>query len=57
MNYPLDAELRAAAKHKMPAELHEVAGACHGFERALESRITASCMERRIAWARQLWRV
>lgn len=31
-------------------ELHEVKGACHGFETALESRIVEKCMQRRIQW-------
>lgn len=32
------------------AELHEVKGACHGFETALESRIVEKAMQRRIQW-------
>ena len=31
-------------------ELHEVKGACHGFETALESRIVEKSMQRRIQW-------
>ena len=31
-------------------ELHEVKGACHGFENVFESKITRQCMERRIKW-------
>lgn len=33
--------------------LHEVKGACHGFENAFESSITRQCMERRIQWIRK----
>ena len=33
--------------------LHEVKGACHGFENAFESSITRKCMERRIQWIRK----
>ncbi len=32
------------------AELHEVKGACHGFETALESSIVEKSMQRRIRW-------
>lgn len=32
------------------AELHEVKGACHGFETALENRIVEKAMQRRIQW-------
>lgn len=35
------------------AELHEVEGACHGFESALESNILKTCMERRINWIKK----
>lgn len=31
-------------------EFHEVKGACHGFEAALESRIVEEVMQRRIQW-------
>ena len=31
-------------------ELHEVKGACHGFETALESRIVEKAIQRRIQW-------
>ena len=34
----------------IPVELHEIKGACHGFETAIESRITRECMRRRIDW-------
>lgn len=35
-------------------ELHEVKGTCHGFEIAIESKITRECMERRICWLQSL---
>lgn len=31
-------------------EMHEIIGACHGFETALQSRMLRECMNRRIAW-------
>ena len=34
----------------IPVELHEIKGACHGFETAIESKITKECMRRRIDW-------
>ena len=39
---------------EIPAELHEVKRACHGFETMVDSRITRECMSRRIAWLRAL---
>ncbi len=36
-------------------ELHEVKGACHGFEAALDSRIVKESMERRIHWLQSVW--
>ena len=36
----------------IPAELHEVNGACHGFETATKSNLLKTCMERRIDWLR-----
>lgn len=33
-------------------ELHEVKGACHGFENVFDSRITRQCMARRVKWLR-----
>ncbi len=35
-------------------ELHEVKGACHGFETALESRIVEECVQRRIRWVQSI---
>ena len=34
-------------------ELHEVKGACHGFENVFDSRITRQCMARRVEWLRR----
>ncbi len=31
-------------------EIHEIIGACHGFETALQSDMLRTCMNRRIAW-------
>lgn len=36
----------------IPVELHEIKGACHGFEIAIKSKITRDCMRRRIGWLR-----
>ncbi|MDE6593387.1 MAG: alpha/beta hydrolase [Oscillospiraceae bacterium] len=36
-------------------ELHEIKGACHGFEAALESRIIKESMQRRIRWIRSVF--
>ena len=36
----------------IPAECHEVKGACHGFETATKSDLLKTCVERRIAWLR-----
>lgn len=33
---------------QIPVELHEIKGACHGFETAIDSSITRGCMARRI---------
>lgn len=35
-------------------ELHEIPGACHGFETALRSKLLRDCMARRIAWLRKI---
>lgn len=35
---------------KISVELHEVKGACHGFETALESEMVERAMQRRIKW-------
>lgn len=36
-------------------ELHEVKGACHGFEAALESRILEESIQRRIRWIQSVF--
>ena len=38
--------------HGIPAQLHEVKGACHGFETAIKSDLLKTCMERRADWLR-----
>ena len=37
----------------IPAELHEIKNACHGFETMTKSKITKTCMNRRINWLKQ----
>lgn len=37
---------------EIEVQLHEVKRACHGFETAVESKITRECMERRVEWLR-----
>ncbi len=39
---------------KIEAQLHEISGACHGFETALESNMLRNCMNRRIAWLKDM---
>ncbi|MCM1155369.1 MAG: alpha/beta hydrolase [Roseburia sp.] len=39
----------------VPVELHEVKGACHGFETALASKIVEKAMQRRIQWIRSVF--
>lgn len=41
---------RRLEEEGIAVELHEIKGACHGFENALESRMVRACMERRIGW-------
>ena len=36
----------------IPAEYHEVNGACHGFETAIKSNLLKTCVERRLDWLR-----
>ncbi len=36
-----------------PVELHEIKGACHGYETASNSRITKDCMEKRLKWLKE----
>lgn len=40
----------------IPVDLHEVKGACHGFEVATKSRLLKACVERRIDWLRDVLR-
>lgn len=40
-------------EERIACEMHEIAGACHGFETALKSRMLQDCMDRRIAWLRK----
>lgn len=37
-------------------ELHEVKGACHGFEAALKSRIVEEAMQRRVCWIQSVFK-
>lgn len=37
-------------------QLHDILGACHGFETARKSNIMRVCMDRRIAWLKNLLR-
>lgn len=39
---------------KIEAELHEISGACHGYETALQSNILRNCMNRRINWLKEI---
>ena len=41
-------------KQGIACEIHEVAGACHGFEVAQRSRIFRDCMDRRMAWLKRV---
>lgn len=36
-------------------ELHEVKGACHGFEAALKSTLVRDSVDRRVRWLRAVW--
>jgi len=35
-------------------EMHEIIGACHGFETALKSNLLRECMNRRLAWLKNI---
>lgn len=35
-------------------EIHEITGACHGFETALKSTMLRECMDRRIGWLKSV---
>ncbi len=39
-------------EQRIQTELHEVKGACHGFETAIKSDLLKTCVERRIDWLR-----
>lgn len=39
-----------------PVELHEIKGACHGYETVLHGRIMRECMIRRIKWMKE-WQI
>lgn len=39
---------------KIEVELHEISGACHGYETALQSNILRNCMNRRIDWLKEI---
>jgi len=40
-------------KQNIECEIHEITGACHGFETALKSHMLKECMNRRIAWLKK----
>lgn len=40
-------------KLNIECEIHEIMGACHGYETALKSNMLKECMERRIGWLRK----
>ncbi|SFC47693.1 alpha/beta hydrolase [Butyrivibrio sp. YAB3001] len=37
------------------AEVHQISGACHGYESALKSSIVEKCMNRRIDWIKEIF--
>lgn len=41
-------------KQAIECELHEIPGACHGFETALRSNLLGQCMNRRINWLKNI---
>ncbi len=41
-------------KQSIKCEMHEIIGACHGFETALKSNMLRECMNRRITWMKNL---
>lgn len=43
-------KLKAA---QIPVELHEIKGACHGFETAINSTVTRTCISQRIKWLKE----
>ncbi|MCR5774735.1 MAG: alpha/beta hydrolase [Lachnospiraceae bacterium] len=36
-------------------EVHDIKGACHGYEAVWKSNLVATCMQRRIRWINNLW--
>ncbi len=41
-------------KQSIECEMHEIIGACHGFETALKSNMLKECMNRRITWMKNI---
>ncbi len=41
-------------KQGIECEIHEITGACHGYETALQSNIFKECMNRRITWLKNI---
>ncbi len=41
-------------KQSIECEMHEIIGACHGFETALKSNMLRECMNRRITWMKNI---
>ncbi len=41
-------------KQSIVCEMHEIIGACHGFETALKSNMLRECMNRRITWMKNI---
>ncbi len=41
-------------KQNIECEMHEIMGACHGFETALKSNMLRECMNRRIDWLKNI---
>lgn len=41
-------------KEGISGQLHKIKGACHGYERAAHSELMRKCMERRLAWIKNI---
>lgn len=41
-------------KQSIECEIHDIIGACHGFETALQSNMLRECMNRRITWLKNI---
>ena len=39
----------------VPVEIHDIKGACHGFESVLKSSMVKECIERRILWIKKIF--